>query len=225
MKARVSLLEVIDELVAAFGEPSPPPVTDPFEQTVFEACAYLVDDERRLVVFRALKSKIGVTPAKLFAAGAGRIAEMIADGGMKPMMRADKVVACAEIASEIGDLRAAAKLPLNEAIRVFKRFPNLGVPGAERVLLFCGAHAVLSLDSNGLRVLVRLGFAADSKDYAKTYRAVRAAVDPDVPQDVAWVVRAHQVLRLHGQTLCRRSSPQCELCPLRARCAFASSVS
>lgn len=221
---RPTLGEAVDALAETFGEPAKPPVTDPFEQTVFEACAYLVDDERRLRVFKQLKKDVGVTPAKLFAAGADRIQAAIADGGMKPAMRADKVLRCAEIADEIGDLRAAAKRPLDEARRTFERFPNLGRPGAERVLLFCGAHAVLSLDSNALRVLVRLGFAPESKDYAKTYRAVRAAADPEAPKDVAGTIRAHQVLRRHGQDVCRRSHPECPRCPLRPRCAFAGGV-
>jgi endonuclease III len=219
---KATLREAVDALVRAFGEPPPPPVTDPFELTVYEACAYLVDDDRRLAVFRRLAKDVGITPGKLFAAGPARIARAIADGGMKPAMRAEKVLECAEIASGASDLAAAARLPLDEARRVFQRFPGLGRPGAEKVLLFCGAHAVLALDSNGLRVLVRLGFAPESKDYAKTYRAVRAAVEPDVPDDVAWVVRAHQALRRHGQDVCRRTSPACDRCPLEPRCAFAS---
>ena len=217
---RPTLGKAVDALATTFGEPAPPPVTDPFEQTVFEACAYLVDDERRLRAFKELKRKVGVTPAKLFAAGAARIQDAIADGGMKPAMRAAKVLRCAEIADEVGDLRAAAKRPLDEARRVFEEFPGLGRPGAERVLLLSGAHAVLSLDSNALRVLVRLGFAPESKDYAKTYRAVRAAADPEAPKDVAGTIRAHQVLRRHGQDVCRRSHPECPQCPLRPRCAF-----
>jgi len=219
---RPSLRDVVDSLVKEFGAPAPPHVTDPFEQTVFEACAYLVDDERRLAVFERLKKTCGMTPGKLFAAGPAKIAAAIADGGMRPAMRAEKVLACAETASEIGDLDAAARRPLDEARRVFQKFPNLGAPGAERVLLFCGAHPVLALDSNGLRVLVRLGFASESKDYAKTYRAVRAEVEREVPADVAWVIRAHQALRRQGQDVCRRSRPECPRCPLRARCAFAA---
>ena len=210
--------EVVDSLAATFGEPAPPPVTDLFEQTVFETCCYLVDDERRLAVFRRLQEEIGVEPGKLFAAGQSRIQSAIEGGGMQPAVRARKILACAEIASEIGDLEAAAAGDLDAARRVFQKFPNLGRPGAERVLLFAGAHAVLSLDSNGLRVLARLGFAPESKSYDKTYRAVRAAVDPDVPPDVAWVIRAHQVLRRHGRTVCRRTSPECVRCPLARRC-------
>jgi hypothetical protein len=66
--------DVVETLAAAFGEPSPPPVVDPFEQTVFEACAYLVDDARRLAVFRNLRKTCGMTPAKLYAAGETKIA-------------------------------------------------------------------------------------------------------------------------------------------------------
>jgi endonuclease III len=95
---RPALREIVDALAAEFGQPAPPPVTEPFEQTVFEACAFLVDDERRLAVFRALAKMVGMTPAKLFAAGVGRIAEAIEDGGMRPLMRAETVVACAETA-------------------------------------------------------------------------------------------------------------------------------
>jgi endonuclease-3 len=211
---------LVDALAAEYGEPAPPPVTDPFEQTVFEACAYLVVDDRRLSVFRRLASEVGMTPAKLIAAGEKKIAKVIADGGMRPPMRAKKVLDCARIALDVGDLRAAAARPFDEARRVFQRFPNLGAPGAERVLLVSGAHPVLSLDSNGLRVLVRLGFAAESKSYASTYRDVRAAVAPQVPNDVAWVVRAHQVLRRHGQEVCKRTKPDCAGCVLRSKCAF-----
>jgi endonuclease-3 len=213
--------DVIDALCAAYGAPAPPPVTDPFAQTVFEACAYLVDDERRLRVFRTLEEAVGIEPSKLLAAGEARIALLIADGGMRPEMRAAKVLECARIALEIGDLAAASKRPIDDARRVFQRFPNLGRPGAERVLLFAGAHPVLSLDSNGLRVLARLGFAPESKTYAKTYRDVRAAVDPQVPRDAVSVIRAHQVLRRHGQDVCRRTNPACDRCPLQVTCAFA----
>ena len=129
---------------------------------------------------------------------------------------------CAEIALDVGDLGEAARKPLEEAMRTFRRFPNLGAPGAERVLLFCGAHPVLSLDSNGLRVLVRLGFAPQLRSYAATYRAVREAVDPQTPEDVPWIIRAHQLLRRHGQLVCRRTMPECGRCVLRKSCAFAA---
>jgi endonuclease III len=35
---------------------------------------------------------------------------------------------------------------------------------------------------------------------------------------------AHQLLRKHGQELCKRSQPICDQCPLRESCAFAAQL-
>jgi hypothetical protein len=75
--------------------------------------------------------------------------------------------------------------------------------------------------SNGLRVLVRLGYAKDDANYAKTYRAAAEAVGPELPDGTAWLVAAHQLLRRHGQETCRRSEPRCKVCPLAKGCDFA----
>jgi endonuclease III len=69
-------------------------------------------------------------------------------------------------------------------------------------------------------VLVRLGFAPEKKSYSATYKGVQQALAPQLPNDCAELVRAHQLLRQHGQELCKRSKPLCARCPLRAQCAF-----
>jgi hypothetical protein len=51
----------------------------------------------------------------------------------------------------------------------------VGEPGAEKILLFAGRQALLAPESNGLRVLVRLGLVREEKSYAKTYAASREA--------------------------------------------------
>ncbi|MGZ5380951.1 MAG: hypothetical protein ACXWFQ_03765, partial [Thermoanaerobaculia bacterium] len=94
-------------------------------------------------------------------------------------------------------------------------------PGADKLLLAAGSAVTLAPDSNGLRVLVRLGYATEDANYAKTYRAVAEAVAPELPDDTAWLVAAHQLLRRHGRETCRRSEPRCEICPLAKGCDFA----
>ncbi len=132
-------------------------------------------------------------------------------------MRAEKLIDAARIAQSLdAPLAAIVKRPLPEARRVLKRFPGVGEPGVEKIALFAGAHPVLGLDSNGLRVLVRLGFAREEKSYDRTWRAVRDAVSAELPDDVSWLQRAHQLLRRHGQELCRRTQPSCNDCPLAA---------
>jgi endonuclease-3 len=99
-------------------------------------------------------------------------------------------------------------------------FPSIGEPGAEKILLFGRSHAVLGLDSNGVRALTRLGVVHEAKTYSATYRAVQAALAPYQSQGFDWLIRAHQLLRQHGQELCRRTQPHCDRCPLTDTCAF-----
>jgi endonuclease-3 len=61
---------------------------------------------------------------------------------------------------------------------------------------------------------------AEAKSYAATYRAVQAFVQPLQDSGFEWLIRAHQLLRKHGQELCRRSNPRCDRCPLSDGCAY-----
>src|SRR6185436_5549192 len=101
-----------------------------------------------------------------------------------------------------------------------KKFPGIGDPGADRLLLAGGSARTLAAESNGLRVLLRLGFGDESADYARSYRSVSKAVTGELPDDREWLLQAHQLLRRHGQATCRRTTPRCEECPLTGQCAF-----
>jgi endonuclease-3 len=65
-------------------------------------------------------------------------------------------------------LKSVLKLPLPKAKKALQKFPGIGEPGAEKILLFTRTHPLMALESNGLRVLVRLGFGAEHKNYATT---------------------------------------------------------
>lgn len=99
------------------------------------------------------------------------------------------------------------------------------VRGLEKVY---GAHApritdpfqvTLAPDSNALRVLLRLGYGEESKNYATTYRSAVKATSGELP-DAIFARRAHIVLRRHGQEVFERSAPRCDVCPIRANCGF-----
>jgi endonuclease III len=82
------------------------------------------------------------------------------------------------------------------------------------------SHPVLSLESNGLRVLLRLGFAEEKKSYSASYRAVQQALKEELPSSFDGLIAAYQLLRQHGQELCKRSQPLCEQCPVRRECSY-----
>jgi endonuclease III len=186
---------------------------------VWEAAAYLVPDERRREVFERLVAKTRLDPVRLAGLPTATLASLIADGGMQPDHRARKVKAAADVAIEFGpDLAGLARRDPAAARKVFRRFPGIGEPGADKMLLMNGMPAGLAPDSNALRVLLRLGFGRAGKGYSAEYRSAQQEVESELPADRAWRIMAHQLLRQHGQTVCKSAAPRCGECPLAARC-------
>ena len=218
-----ALRDVVKRLEKHYGKPERPRLTDPYELLLLENVAYLVDDERRAAVYRALQERVGIQPEAILAARLDVLAAVIERGGMHPDRRAEKLRKCAELARQIGlpKLREQVRQGGTEARKMLKKFPGIGEPGADRILLLAGSQASLAPESNGLRVLGRLGLVTEHKDYAATYRAAQLALLPVLPDDCAWLLTAHQLLRRHGQDLCKRSEPLCVRCPLADGCPTA----
>lgn len=87
--------------------------------------------------------------------------------------------------------------------------------------MFTGARAVLALDANGLRVLTRLGYGSPARSYATSYRQTQAMASERLPAQVPALQRAYQLLRRHGQAVCRRRDPACSNCAIAADCPSA----
>jgi endonuclease-3 len=216
----VTLPELLDKLEAHYGRPEPPETVDPLEMILWENVVYLAVDDVRSKAFRALRKETGLRPERILKTVRARLVAISSLGGIVPEQAADKVRDVAEIAVDEfgGNLKAVLQLPLKKALSALKKFPGIGDPGAEKILLFSGTHPFLALESNALRTLLRLGYGSEEKGYAASYRSAQAAAEPECPKDVAWRIRAYQLLRRHGQELCKRSDPLCEECPLFRDC-------
>ena len=94
------------------------------------------------------------------------------------------------------------------------------VRGADRILLHARLFPVFGLETNGLRVLMRLGFGTPVKDHAGTYRSVLAALDALLPADMDRLSRAERTLRAHGLLICTRSARRSGTCSLLPYCRF-----
>ncbi|HLZ27430.1 MAG TPA: hypothetical protein VKV73_08930 [Chloroflexota bacterium] len=213
--------QIVNRLARVYGEPAAPPARTLLDLVLLENVAYLVDDVGRGRAFDALRARIGLQPAQILAAPDEAL-EAVAAEGILPRSQADKLKAIARLAVDEfdGDLEALRTWPLEKARKALTRFPSIGEPGAEKILLVGRSHPVLGLDSNGVRVLTRLGLVREAKSYAATYRGVQALLEPYRSNGFEWLLRAHQLLRQHGQELCRRTHPRCDRCPLTAECAY-----
>ena len=214
-------MSVIDRLATHYGEPPPPEVTEPFAMILWENVAYLANDAKRARAFAELLAKTGLTPAGIRKARASSL-YAIAEKGILPDQTVQKLRRAAEIArDEFGDnLEPILDKPVAAAKRDLRKFPAIGEPAAEKILLFNRRLPALALDSNALRVLVRLGYTPEHKNYGTMYKAAQRTFAPQLPKDCDALIRAYQLLRRHGQDLCKRTSPACRDCHLRANCTF-----
>lgn len=216
------LRKAVATLRTLYGKPQGMPSRDAFELVLFENVAYLSTPERRRAAFALLKGTVGTDPAAILRASQTQLEQVTAHGILRKKFAA-KLRECARIARDSfdGDLDAALRDSTALARRALRKFPGVGAPGADRILLFSGRLANLAPESNALRVLARLGFIDARESYAHQYKAgVDAAAT--LPTTVAGMQEAHLLLRQHGQTLCRIAAPLCGECPLRRDCVYAN---
>lgn len=220
--AAQDLSKTIKSLARHYGEPDPPVSRDPFELVLYENVIYMGTDDKRAAAFAALKKKIGTRPKQLLDASNHALLEITKMGSIVPVASAKKLRLIAELGHYIfkDDVTSILKLPPKDAKKGLMKFPSIGEPAAEKILLFCGAHPVLGMDSNALRVLLRLGYGEEKKSYSATYKSVQAAVASELPHSCEDLIPVLQLLRQHGKELCKTNNPHCDECPVRLRCDY-----
>jgi len=221
MPRKVSLPSVV-LLLSKMYSTGPAP-TDPFLHVLWDNIGYLIDDARRHELFERFRH-VGFEPAAIIHASDERLLAIARKGGMNPDVRVERWREIAEIVAKEcdGDLDGFLRaLPAARARAFLKRFPAIGDSAADRILLFCGFDVRPSVDSNGLRVLVRLGLVPLASSYAATYKAAIAAMARYVAKGPDWLMSCHTLLREHGRALCKRNNPRCIACPFDSICAHA----
>ncbi len=217
------LAQVLDTLEAFHGPQLPGWPDDPYLFLVWWHCGYPASDAACAKGWESLQRQIGVDPDRLLAADFSQLALALKPGGMVPELRAMRLKEIAEkIQKEFGgDLRAGLTgLSLTQVRAALKKFPNIGDPGADRMLLFGGISPVAAVPSNCPHVAVRIHLGQERDHYGVTYNEAQRWIDAGVPATFDARARAYLLLKYHGQKLCKRANPKCTACPLAAACAF-----
>jgi len=220
-----ALAKLIRALGRHYGPSAPLAPKDPFQLLLWEYVAYLADDPTRAAAFAELKTTVGLRPSQVADAPLPVLAAIARRGGSIAV--AQRATRLRETAITVrdkwrGSLRSVLRLHYAEARRALKAFPSIGPPGADKILLLTGARPILALDSNALRVLLRLGYGREHKSYATSYASAQSAAMEALPSTVPSLRSAFLLLRRHGQELCRRMAPRCTLCPIRGSCPLGS---
>ncbi len=216
------LRRIVSRLSAAYASRRAAPIRDALAIVLYENVAYLATDERRREAFEELRRGIGLTAKKIASASDTSLLAAAAKGGVYPELRAARMRDAARIVLEDfgGDVASVLREEPSRRRRMLKKFPAIGDPGVDRILLFTRTEPVLALDSNGLRVLTRLGFGEESNNYSTTYRSAQKAAGEFQPRDFDWLITSHDVLARHGREVCKRTAPLCEVCVVKRSCAY-----
>jgi len=228
-----NLLEVLDTLENLYGPQKAAGPTDPYEMIVYVNCGYPATDVSCSKGFELLKREVGLKPENLLAAPKAKLTKLMQFGGIVPELRAEKLKDIARMvkADLGGDLKAVLnKWMLEEkkqpgkgirgAKNVLQKFPVIGEPGADKILLFSKLAPVAAVPSAFVGVPMRLWFGETGKNYAMDYRAAREILSTELPEKFETRQRAYLLLKKHGQEICKRSAPKCEICPLTGPCAY-----
>jgi len=220
------LPRLLDRLEKFYGKPKPPYPTDPYEMILYINCAYPATEAACAKSFEALKKAVGVRVDDILAATKTKLAEVTKVGGSFPEKRATRLQ---EIAAMVkyefaGDLRTVLKKPLPEARKALKKFPCIGDPSADKILLFTRTAPISAVPSNCVHVPLRLGLGEEKKNYAAGYRSAQEAIGAQLPEECGPLIRAYLLLKQHGQQLCKNSRPRCDLCPVSSDCLYYKGV-
>jgi endonuclease III len=233
MPPKPNLDAVLERLEQFHGPQKAAGPNDPYEMIVFVNCGYPATDVSCSKGFEALKREVGLKPEDLLDAPKAKLAKLMRLGGIVPELRAEKLKEIAKMVKEqFGkDLLAALKKCMLEekkqsgkgirsAKGVLQKFPVIGEPGAEKILLFSKLAPVAAVPSACVEVPMRIWFGDAGKNYAADYRAAREVLNVGLPATFEARQRAYLLLKKHGQEICKRSTPKCELCPVTAQCSY-----
>lgn len=232
-RANPKLGQILDSLEALYGPQKAAGPSGPYEMIVYLNCGYPATDATCSKGLDALRREVGLEPEEILAAPKAKLAKLMRFGGIVPGERAERLK---EIARRVkvefgGDLTAVLKKWMQEekkqpgqglrgAKKVLQEFPVIGEPGAEKILLFSKLAPVAAVPSACVGVPIRLFVGEEGKNYAADYRAAREILNAGLPENFEARQRAYLLLKKHGQEICKRSKPKCEICALAAQCAY-----
>jgi endonuclease III len=228
-----NLGEVLRELEKLYGPQKLAGPSDPYEMILFLNCAYPATDAKCAKGFEIVKHEAGLAPNEILAAPKGKLAKLLSSTGMFPEQRVDRLKQIARIVKKEagGNLKAGVKKRLQEekaqlgkgvrgAKKLLQEFPVIGEQSADKILLFAKLDPVAAVPSACVGVPMRIWFGGESKNYAADYRQARDVLNAGLDEKFEARQRAYLLLKKHGQEICKRSKPKCEICRLTAHCAY-----
>jgi len=202
---------IADKLRQRFGD-VPLSRSDPVATLVQTILSQNTNDVNRDRAYAALLDRFG-TLERVAAADPAEIAKAIRVGGLQ-REKSERIKAVLErilVECEALDLSFLGDLPLDQGLAWLLASPGVGKKTAGIVLLFSFGRPYFPADTHVKRVLTRFGLLEGQGDPHDRLNAL-------LPKDAPFLRRLHLHLIRLGRETCHPREPECEDCPLEARC-------
>ena len=198
-----------------YGVPAWRPRMDPVSELVTTILSQNTSDINAERAFAALRARYADWAA-VEAAPVRSIAATIKSGGLAAQ-KAPRIKAALRATRERSgayDLSFLADMPPLEARDWLTAIPGIGPKTASIVMLFCFGVPLMPVDTHVERVSKRIGLLPPAASLQFAHDAWLELVEP------ARMYEAHVALIRHGRGHCDAIRPDCERCPIRARCRY-----
>ena len=160
-----------------------------------------------------LRSADLLTPDALLRARTQRLAELVRPSGYF-RQKAKKLKAFVRFLHNVyeGSLERMFETPTAKLRERLLSIHGIGPETADSILLYAGNHPVFVVDAYTHRIFSRHGITDSKRDYEK----VRAMFESSLPQRPELFNEFHALIVNTGKNWCRKQTPRCDDCPLRA---------
>jgi endonuclease-3 len=144
------------------------------------------------------------------------LVDVIRPGGLANQKAPRIQAALRTIREARGDhsLEFLGQLPALDAREWLTRIDGIGRKTASVLLLFCFGAPLMPVDRHVERVSHRLGLIGPKMTADLAHEVFLDLLEPDQ------MYEAHVNLITHGRRICHAQRPECDRCPVRARCRF-----
>jgi endonuclease-3 len=202
-------------LLRVYGTPTWRPHHPPLDELVLTILSQHTSDVNSVRAFNALRAAFPTWEAVRDAPVAA-VAAAIQSGGLAQVKAPRIQAVLRRIWEERGsfDLDFLRTEPLDQARAWLTGQPGVGPKTAACVLLFSCGRPALPVDTHVHRVARRLGLVPDRVSAEGAQLLLEAMVPPDD------YYAFHLNLIRHGREVCKAPRPRCEVCVIRAWCAY-----
>jgi endonuclease-3 len=215
-RRRPGLVEdALSGLATLYGTPAWKPRMDPISELVTTILSQNTSDTNAERAFTALRERYPDWAA-VEAAPVRSIAAVIKSGGLAAQ-KAPRIKAALRATREQSgsyDLTFLTAMEPLAARDWLTAIPGIGPKTASIVMLFCFGVPLMPVDTHVERVSKRIGLLPPKASLQFAHDAWLDLVEP------SRMYEAHVALIRHGREHCDALRPDCERCPIRARCRY-----